>query len=99
MRRCKSGSAVGILLTAMALLGAIGPTRAADHRDSPRVDADGRADINDVYAFVNPNNGNVVLAMTVNPFTVPGAPGVGFGTGVLYQFKIDNDGDAVEELV
>jgi uncharacterized protein DUF4331 len=86
-----------IAMAAVALL--VVPGRTADHRDAPGVNEDPRADINDIYAFLNPNNGNVVLAMTVNPFQVGGLPGVAFGQDVLYEFKIDNDGDNVEDLV
>ena len=75
------------------------PAQTADHRDAPGVNEDPRADINDIYAFVNPNDGNVVLAMTVNPFQIGGAPGIAFGQDVLYEFKIDNTGDNVEDLV
>lgn len=75
------------------------PARTADHRDAPGVNEDPRADINDIYAFVNPNDGNVVLAMTVNPFQIGGAPGIAFGQDVLYEFKIDNSGDDLEDLV
>lgn len=98
MRDWKCQLAATLLATA-AFAGTLGPVHAADHRDAPGIDEDVRADLNDVYAFVNPNNGNVVLAMTVNPFIVPGAPGVGFSPNVLYQFKIDNTGDAVEDMV
>ncbi len=86
------GSFVVLLLAAIPLL-------AADHRDAPAIDEDPRADINDIYAFVNPNNGNIVLGMTVNPFQFGGAPAVDFSPDVLYQFKIDNDGDYKEDLV
>jgi hypothetical protein len=38
--------------------------------------------------------------MAVNPFAVPAAPGsYGFSPDLLYQFKIDNDGNAVENFV
>jgi len=73
--------------------------RAADHRDAPAINEDPRADINDIYAFVNPKNGNIVLGMTVNPFQFGNAPAVDFSPDVLYQFKIDNDGDYKEDLV
>lgn len=75
------------------------PGGTADHRDAPGVNEDPRADINDIYAFINPNDGNVVLAMTVNPFQIGGAPGIAFGQDVLYEFKIDNTGDNLEDLV
>jgi hypothetical protein len=71
----------------------------ADHRDATRELGDPRTNLSDVYAFVNPNNTvNVVLAMTVNGFTVPGVNPV-FAPDCLYQFKIDNTGDFVEDLV
>lgn len=84
-------------LTTIAMLA--GPARTADHRDAPGINEDGRADLLDVYAFVNPENGNIVLAQTVNPFTIGGATGVAFAADVLYEFKIDNTGDNVEDLV
>src|SRR4051794_583203 len=88
----------GVVIVATILAFAI-PGGTADHRDAPGVNEDPRADINDIYAFVNPNDGNVVLAMTVNPFQIGGAPGIAFGQDVLYEFKIDNTGDNVEDLV
>lgn len=75
------------------------PAHMADHRDAPGISEDGRADLLDVFAFVNPNNGNVVLAATVNPFSIGGAIQVAFGPDILYEFKIDNTGDNVEDLV
>ena len=88
------------LVMALATLALLAfPAQSADHRDAPGVNEDPRADINDIYAFINPNSGNVVLAMTVNPFQIGGAPGIAFGQDVLYEFKIDNDGDNVEDLV
>src|SRR5918994_1041444 len=75
------------------------PAQSADHRDAPGINEDGRADLLDVFAFVSPTNGNVVLALTVNPFQIGGATGLAFAADVLYEFKIDNDGDNVEDLV
>lgn len=87
------------LAGAVALVSFAGPARAADHRDAPTVQTDPAADINDIYAFVNPNKpSDVVLAMTVNPFTAPGVQAY-FAPDVLYQFKIDNTGDYVEDQV
>ena len=70
---------------------------AADHRDSPTAIIDPSADLADVYAFTDPNiPGNVVLAMTVNPFQAPGNNQF-FSPDVLYQFKISNNGKTVDE--
>jgi hypothetical protein len=90
-------------LVAPAVILALGllavPARTADHRDAPSISEDGRADLLDVFGFVNPNNGNVVFAATVNPFQIGGAVQVAFGPDVLYEFKIDNTGDNREDLV
>ena len=75
--------------------------RAADHRDAPAVDGAGEGDITDVFAFLDPNNKNrLVLAMGVNPLSVPALThSYRFSNEYLYQFKIDIDGDAKEDLV
>ncbi len=88
------------LLVAPMLLAAA-PGFAADHREAPLAREDGTADINDIYAFLNPNDDSrVVLAMTVNPFSAPSENfSYNFSPNVLYTFKIDSDGDAVEDTV
>lgn len=75
--------------------------RSADHQDSPAIASDAAADINDVYAFLSPtNSNNLVLVMTVSPFIPPTEAGTTyFSQDVLYQFKIDTNGDAVEDMV
>ncbi len=72
---------------------------AADHRDSMTLTNDQAVDIADVYTFRSPANpSNVVLAMTV-PGLVPPSETRSFDTDALYQFKIDTNGDAVEDRV
>lgn len=70
---------------------------AADHLDAPGVQADGRTDINDLYAFQSPSDpDNTVLVMTVNP----GAgviSGTTFDPKARYSFNVDADGDAVAD--
>jgi hypothetical protein len=91
--------AAGFLIVVVALALLAAPARTADHRDAPSISEDGRADLLDVFGFINPNTGNVVFAATVNPFTIGGAIQVAFGPDILYEFKIDNTGDNVEDLV
>ena len=86
-----------VLVLAVALL--VVPGQTADHRDAPSISEDGRADLLDVFGFVNPNNGNIVFAATINPFSIGGAIQMAFGPDILYEFKIDNTGDNVEDLV
>ena len=88
----------------LAIPAALGLTRwieASDHKDSALLAADHAADIADVYTFKSPvNPDNVVLVMTVSGFIPPSeASTTFFDPNVLYQWKIDNDGDPVEDLV
>src|SRR2546428_3802469 len=88
----------------LAIPAALGLTRwieASDHKDSALLAADHAADIADVYTFKSPvNPDNVVLIMTVHGFIPPSeASTTFFDPNVLYQWKIDNNGDAVEDLV
>ncbi len=93
--------------TRLALVGALAlqisgviPIYAADHRDAPAANEDPAADLADVFAFVDPKDSNrLVVALTTFPFAVPGTGGYSFGRDILYQIKIDNDGDAREDYV
>ena len=91
----------GLLLATAAALGVTRWIKASDHKDSALLAADHAADIADVYTFKSPvNPDNVVLVMTVSGFIPPSeASTTFFDPNVLYQWKIDNDGDAVEDLV
>ncbi|HKX56613.1 MAG TPA: DUF4331 family protein [Xanthomonadales bacterium] len=72
-----------ILLLLVAL-----PASAADHLDSPLVQFDPAADINDVYAFMNPNNpGELILIATVMPLADENSR---FSDAVEYRFNIQN---------
>lgn len=104
---CKGLLRAGVTLAAAtaavalpALLLAPTAARAADHREAPATSVDPAADLLDVYCFVNPNDtSKVVLALTVNAAQIGGLPSPSFSPDVLYQFKIDNDGDFAEDLV
>ncbi len=91
---------LGIGLLALAGVTA-GLVTAADHRDSSALTASPAQDIADVYSFQNPSDpSRFVLGMTVAGFIPPAeAATARFSPNVLYQWKIDNDGDAVEDLV
>src|SRR6476660_6892858 len=79
-----------------------GRLRASDHQDTPDVELNQRFDVNDVYAFPAATPGRIVLVLgTSSPITPAGTPSFAFGTkdAELYQIKVDNTGDAVEDLV
>ena len=74
---------------------------ASDHADTPNIFANPGEDISDVYMFPSPTNSkDVVLVMNVHPLIPSGMSStVSFDPNVLYQMKIDNTGDGVEDLV
>ena len=96
MRKLFTGLAVFAL--GAALVAAALPGGAADHLEAPAVQADGRTDINDVYAFQSPTNAaNTVLVMTVNPVAGVRSPTT-FAPGARYDFLVDNNEDAVADV-
>jgi len=77
------------------------PGHASSHREAPLISGDPQADHTDVYAFVSPDNPDTVtLIASFIPFEDPaGGPNFyRFGDSVLYEIKIDNNGDGVEDV-
>ncbi|MGQ0561377.1 MAG: DUF4331 family protein [Gemmatimonadota bacterium] len=72
----------------------------SDHQDTPEVELNPRLDINDVYAFPGSSEDRIVFAVTTSsPLTPAKTSAARFDPNALYQIKIDNSGDAVEDLV
>ncbi len=70
---------------------------ASDHQDTPEVELNPRTDINDVYAFPGSSADRIALVLTTSsPIAGTSAS---FDPNLLYQLKIDNTGDAVEDRV
>jgi hypothetical protein len=73
---------------------------ASDHQDTPEVELSPRMDMNDVYAFPGASADRIVLVMTTSsPITPAQSGSASFDPNLLYQFKIDNTGDGVEDKV
>lgn len=70
---------------------------ASDHQDTPEVELNPRMDINDVYAFPGATPDRVAFVLTTSS-PIAGQT-ASFDPNLLYQLKIDNTGDAVEDLV
>ena len=74
----------------------------SDHQDTPFVELNPRTDLTDVYAFPGAA-GHTVLAMDTRAFLTPAQATdpaqASFDDDLLYQFKIDTDGDALEDKV
>ena len=69
----------------------------SSHREAPEISKDPVADNTDLYAFVDPNDSSkVTILANYIPLEEPaGGPNFfQFGDDVLYEIKIDNDGDA-----
>ena len=89
-------SAAGAITVAVAIL-AGQRLLASDHQDTPEVELNPRMDINDVFAFPGSGADRIVLAMTTSsPLQGTSAS---FDNNLLYQFRIDSDGDAIEDRV
>ncbi|HEY0884890.1 MAG TPA: DUF4331 domain-containing protein [Ramlibacter sp.] len=86
------------------MLAAATAPKAANHREAPITALDHKADITDVYAFRSYDGGavpRVTLIMGVDPLLEPanGPNWFPFDPGILYELKIDNNNDAVEDVV
>ena len=90
------------LLAGAAALGLLaGTAQAASHREAPLTAIDRTADIPDWYAFVSPDAPHTVtMILTVDPLLEPsnGPNYFPFDDNLLYEFNVDNDQDADEDV-
>ncbi|MES2748972.1 MAG: DUF4331 domain-containing protein [Patescibacteria group bacterium] len=87
--------------TVAGLLGVSQFTSASSHREAPMISGDPKADATDLFAFVSPDNAKTAtIIANYLPFQEPGGgPNFySFDDNVLYEIKIDNDGDAKEDI-
>jgi Domain of unknown function (DUF4331) len=87
----------------VVLAGAAALVRVAlgsDHQDTPLVELNPTQDMTDVYAFPGSTPGRIALVLNSRAFLTPAqTAGASFDNSLLYQFKIDNNGDAKEDKV
>src|ERR1700761_9072434 len=89
---------IAIVAVAVILV-AGGIVYAADHNDAPAVKGQ-TTDITDLYVFEGKNTNNLVFVGNSQGLITPAATGSAqFDPTNLIQFKIDNNGDNVEDLV
>ena len=89
-----------VLASAGTLTVALRPTLASDHQDTPEVELHPRLDINDVYAFPGSTTDRIALVLTTSsPLTPAATASAAFDPDILYQIKVDNTGDGVEDVV
>src|SRR5262245_52554683 len=87
----------------VVLAGAAALVRVAvgsDHQDTPLIELNPTQDMTDVYAFPGSAAGRIALVLNSRAFLTPAqTAGASFDNSLLYQFKIDNNGDAKEDKV
>ncbi len=93
-----------LLFAAAVVATIVGPSAAwllaSDHADTAEIVNRIGADLTDVFIFPSSTNpDNVVLVLDAHGLIPGGVTDVYFDPMVLYQFKIDNTGDGVEDLV
>jgi hypothetical protein len=95
-----------LVASLVVLAGAAGTAAlviASDHQDTPFTELNPKSDMTDVYAFPGASAGRIVLAMDTRAFLTPAQATdpteASFDHNLLYQFKIDNNGDAKEDRV
>src|SRR4051794_10570252 len=94
---------LGVLAIVLLLVYGSGPNRASasSHAEAPLIGQDPRADNTDLYAFVSPENTNTVT-MVANyiPLEAPasGPNFYSFDDSVLYEIKVDNNGDGKDDV-
>ncbi len=74
----------------------------SSHREAPEISKDPVADSTDLYAFVSPDEPDLVtiLANYIPLESPDGGPNFyEFGDDVVYEINIDNDGDGCAEIV
>jgi hypothetical protein len=88
---------IAAAVTVVALGGGI--LWASDHNDAPNVKGKS-TDITDLYVFQAPNNSNLVFVGSVQGLLSPAMTATAsFDENTMIEFKVDNTGDNVEDLV
>ena len=93
---------IGAAVTAVVLASTSTILPAANHREAPLTALDTKADITDWFAFVSYDDpSKVTLILNVDPLLEPanGPNYFPFDSEILYEMKIDNTFDGVEDIV
>ncbi|HEX9148363.1 MAG TPA: DUF4331 domain-containing protein [Thermoanaerobaculia bacterium] len=96
--------AAGIAALCLVFFAAIAPPEASasSHREAPLISSDPEADNTDTYFFLDPvDGGRAILLGNWIPLEEPaGGPNFShFGEKIRYEFNVDWDGDAIEDVV
>ncbi|MDQ3801616.1 MAG: DUF4331 domain-containing protein [Acidobacteriota bacterium] len=102
-RKIVSTAFCGSLLMSICLSLAALPSRASSHAEAPLISMDRFADNTDVYAFRSSESGREGFVTLISNFIPLQEPSGGpqffrFDDTVLYEIKIDNTGDGIEDI-
>jgi hypothetical protein len=90
------------LALVLAMLTVPSAVFAASHREAPITALDQKADITDWFTFVSFDHPDrVTMILNVDPFLEPsnGPNYFPFDPNILYEMKVDNNNDGVEDLI
>jgi Domain of unknown function (DUF4331) len=91
---------LALALATVGTAGVIRLARGSDHQDTPEVELNPATDMTDVYAFPGASPDRTVLVLNTWAFITPAqTSSTYFDPNVLYQLKIDNNTDGVEDKV
>lgn len=97
-RSARLGLALGLGIA--GVLGARQLAHASDHQDTADVELNPSQDMTDFYAFPGATSDRITLVLNSWPVITPAQAGtITFDPNLLYQIKVDNTGDALEDKV
>jgi hypothetical protein len=84
----------------LAVAGGITVAIASDHQGSPDVELNALQDMTDLYAFPAATPGRIAIVLNSRAFLTPTqSQNASFDKNLVYQIKVDNTGDAIEDKV
>jgi Domain of unknown function (DUF4331) len=101
-RKLMTVGGLAATLALVTVVGTLAPSGASSHREALQISQDPVADNTDTYAFVSPDKPDTVtLVGNWIPLEEPaGGPNFhNFGDDVKYTLNVDNNGDAVDDIV
>src|SRR6266849_3964493 len=98
--RVRKLAAVVAAVAGIGTVGVIRLARGSDHQDTPEVELNPASDMTDVYAFPSSSPDRTVLVLNSWAFITPAQTSYTyFDPNLLYQVKIDNNTDGIEDKV
>ncbi|CAN5444027.1 DUF4331 domain-containing protein [soil metagenome] len=103
MSKFLSAITASVAIASLLFGAAVQTAKASSHREAPLISMDPSADNTDLYAFRSTESGRQGFVTLIANFIPDQSPGSGphyykFDDTVLYEIKVDNTGDGVEDI-